>query len=125
MRSGTGRSFGKGTGSKRVLSPRSAGWLAPPAAPCTISVITIALRIARLQLHADARPRQIGMNRTPARRSESVEQHRFDPHMVEKVFEMAHRQQRAAEVRVQGRGAMRGERHGPRLADRTRLDETG
>ena len=92
----------------RYVPPRRArGWIVERAsargrirpAACVRSN-TEPLRILRFQLDAESGARQVGEQRAADRRGESVEEHRFNPGVVEKVFEMAQRQERAAERAV-------------------------
>src|SRR5436305_13965168 len=85
----------------------------------------IFLRIFLLQLYPQPRPRHISMQRAVARGDEAVEEHGFDSGVIEEVLEVAHRQERAAEGGVEGRGAMRGERDALGLAQRRGLEEAG
>src|SRR5438105_12365887 len=89
------------------------------------SLHAVPLSINFLELYPEPVPRHIRVQRAVARRDEAVEEHGLDPDVIEKVFEMADGQQRAAERGVQRRRAVRRELDVLRLAYRRGLDEAG
>src|SRR5438132_7320062 len=95
----TGRLFSNGMASNRRASPRSVGCDAPPAAPCVMSD-TVVPRVFFLQLDSDSRTRKIRAHSSVFRLDEAIEEHRLDPRMIKKIFEVSQGKERTAEMRV-------------------------